>query len=169
MVLGRSQGIISIVGDPADGASIISRLLLMCCHVVVGSPGQPAGKPRVAGPTAKRRGVVRSTGRPERSRCAALAAPDLLQIGFLKESLSFDAVRTSPARSARPSAPRSRRPTAEEAAEPCGDAVPTRGGVDATRGRRGRRRAQVIEATRGGPGDAVEGGAVLREERERRE
>ena len=51
----------------------------------------------------------------------------LAQIGFLKESLSFDAVRTSPARSARPSAPRSRRPTAEEAAEPCGDAVPTRG------------------------------------------
>ena len=93
----------------------------------------------------------------------------LAQIGFLKESLSFDAVRTSPARSARPSAPRSRRPTAEEAAEPCGDAVPTRGGVDATRGRRGRRRAQVIEATRGGPGDAVEGGAVLREEREGRE
>ena len=43
------------------------------------------------------------------------------------------------------------------------------GGARATRGRRGRRRAQVIEATRGGPGDAVEGGAVLREEREGRE
>ena len=43
----------------------------------------------------------------------------LAQIGFLKESLSFDAVRTSPARSARPSAPRSRRPTAAGVAVPC--------------------------------------------------
>ena len=95
---------------------------------------------------------------------------NILQIGFFEGNVEFRRFwRASPARSARPSAPRSRRPTAEEAAEPCGDAVPTRGGVDATRGRRGRRRAQVIEATRGGPGDAVEGGAVLREEREGRE
>ena len=67
--------------------------------------------------------------------------------------------RTSPARSARPSAPRSRRPTAEEAAEPCvgrGERRATRDGVDATRGRRRRRRAQIVAS-----------GAVQAEERER--
>ena len=83
----------------------------------------------------------------------------LAQIGFLKESLSFDAVRTSPARSARPSAPRSRRPTAAGVAVPCvgrGERRATRDGVDATRGRRRRRRAQIVSS------DAVQG-----EERER--
>ena len=71
----------------------------MCCHVVVGSPGQPAGKPRVAGPMAKRRDGVR---RPWRSQCAALAAPELLQTcsvamsRVLKETLSFDAVARQP-------------------------------------------------------------------------
>ena len=94
----------------------------MCCYVVLGAPGQPAGKPRVAGPTAKRRGVVRSTGSrsgADAQRWRLQTCSVLLQIGFLKESLSFDAVRTSPARSARPSAPRSRRPTVEEGAVPC--------------------------------------------------
>ena len=67
----------------------------------------------------------------------------------------------------RPSAPRSR--TAAAAAETYVGRWDARGAPRATRGRCGRRRAQVIEATRGRPGDAVEGGGVLREERERRE
>ena len=99
-----------------------------------------------------------------RSAGGSRLAPDRV----LKESLSFDAVRTSPARSARPSAPRS---ATSDGGGGGGPRVGTQ--MDAVRGgdagRCRRRRAQVIEATRGRPGDAVEGGAVLREEREGRE
>ena len=57
-----------------------SRLLLMCCHVVPASgAARQAARRRAHG---KRRGVVRSTGRPERSRCAAPAAPVCSRSGF---------------------------------------------------------------------------------------
>ena len=136
----------------------------MCCHVVVGSPGQPAGKPRVAGPTAKRHGVVRSTGRPERSRCAALAArlaPTFSRSGFLKATLSFDAFG-APARHGR----RGRRRRGRVVRRGRGRWGPAWGAVsgarraadvDATRGRRRRRGAQIVSS-----------GAVQGEERERR-
>ena len=101
-----------------------------------------------------------------RSAGGSRLAPDRVFEGIVEFRRRL---RASPARSARPSAPRSRRPTAEEAAEPCVGTQWTRCGRRDARRRRGRRRAQVIEATRGGPGDAVEGGGVLREERERRE
>ena len=99
-----------------------------------------------------------------RSAGGSRAAPDLLQFAMsrvLKETLNFDAVVTSPARSARPSAPRSR--TAAGAAETCAARCAgarrcaVRDGVDATRGRRRRRRAQIVSS-----------GAVQGEERERR-
>ena len=53
-----------------------------------------------------------------RSAGGSRLAPDLLQIGFFEgnvDLLNFDAVRASPARSARPSAPRTAtRPVAAE-------------------------------------------------------
>ena len=95
-----------------------------------------------------------------RSAGGSRLAPDLLQIGFFEGNVEFRRFwRASPARSARPSAPRSRRPTAAGVAVPCvgrGERRATRDGVDATRGRRRRRRAQIVSS-----------GAVQGEERER--
>ncbi len=85
---------------------------------------------------------------------------NILQIGFFEGNVEFRRFwRASPARSARPSAPRSRRPTGEGAVGPCvgrGERRATRDGVNATRGRRRRRRAQIVSS-----------GAVQAEERER--
>ena len=53
--------VISIGESPADGASIISSSLLPCGG---GLSGAARGQAARRKPTAKRRGVVRSTGRP---------------------------------------------------------------------------------------------------------
>ena len=135
--------------------------MLLCCWGLRGSPraSRASQGPRPSAVALSGPLVGRSAADAQRWRlqtCSRLA-PDRVFEGNVEFRRFW---RASPARSARPSAPRSRRPTARRVADDgrvSGFSSTSRDGVDAMRGRRRRRRAQIVSS-----------GAKPGEERERR-